>query len=334
MGASVKALVIGLGSMGKRRIRNLQALGVTQLAGVDPRPDRRVEADARYPLRSFGNVQQALLDFSPDLIIISTPPDKHMEYAYLAYERRIPCFIEASVVDAERVLRLHELTTNGGPLAAPSCTMRYFPGPRKVKELIRSGAIGKVVNINYHTGQYLKDWHPWESIEDYYVSNRATGGCREIVPFELTWLNDIFGEPKPLACLRDRVGDLQADIDDVYHVWLRYPDRATANITVEVLSRPVATRELRVIGTCGQLVFSADEHAVRVTTVESGSWERHELERGRAETGYINPEEPYEAEMRDFIAAVQSGVPAKFPNTLLDDYKVLQILNTLDQMSI
>lgn len=333
MGASVKALVIGLGSMGKRRVRNLQALGVTQLAGVDPRPDRRAEADGRYPLRSFENVQQGLLDFAPDVIVISTPPDKHMEYAYIAYERHIPCFIEASVVDADRILKLHELTTSDGPLVAPSCTMRYFPGPRKVKELLRSGAIGRVVDINYHTGQYLKDWHPWESIEDYYVSSRATGGCREIVPFELTWLNDVFGEPQPLACLRDKVGDLQADIDDIYHFWLRYPGRAIANITVEVLSRPVATRELRVLGTRGQLVFSADENAVRVNTVESAGWERYALERGHAETGYINPEEPYEAEMRDFLAAVQSGISTKFPNTLLDDYRVLQILHSLDQMS-
>ena len=38
----------------------------------------------------------------------------------------------------------------------------------------------------YHSGQYLPDWHPWESYKDFYVSNPATGARREIVPFELS----------------------------------------------------------------------------------------------------------------------------------------------------
>jgi len=330
----VRALVIGLGSMGKRRIRNLKALGVGQLAGADPREDRRNEAAASYAVPTFADAQRALREFAPDIAVISTPPDRHMDYAFLACERRIPCFIEASVVDAARILELHEKTRHEGPFVAPSCTMRYFPGPRRVKQLIGAGAIGKVVNINYHTGQYLKDWHPWEAIEDYYVSKRATGGCREIVPFELTWLNDIFGEPEPVACLRDRIGDLQADIDDIYHFWLRYPGNVTASITVEVLSRPAATREMRVLGTRGLLAFSAEDNAVRVAGIDAPGWTRHELERGTAQSGYINPEEPYVAEMRDFLAAVESRSPAMFPNSLLDDYKVLRILNALEQKSV
>jgi predicted dehydrogenase len=212
--------------------------------------------------------------------------------------------------------------------------MRYFPGPAKVKELIFAGAIGKVLNINYHTGQYLKDWHPWEPIENYYVSNRLTGGCREIVPFELTWLNDVFGETKPLACLRARVGDMSVDIDDIYHFWLRYPGDTLANITVEVLSRPEATREMRVLGTMGQVVFSANENVVRVRTLGSDSWTRFELQRGRAEDGYINPEEPYVAELRDFLQAVETNNPAAFPNTLLDDYGVLQTLCALERLAV
>lgn len=330
----MKALVIGLGSMGKRRIRNLRALGLTQMAGMDTRADRRAEVSGEFSVPVFAGAQDALEKFAPDVAIISTPPDSHMEYAFLAFERRVPCFIEASVVDAERVLELHELTRRDGPIVAPSCTMRYFPGPRKIKELITAGAIGRPVNFNYQTGQYLKDWHPWERIEDYYVSRPATAACREIVPFELTWLNDIFGQPEPVACLRDRVGDLGVDIDDVYHFWLRYPGKVTASITIEVLSRPIATRELRVLGTGGQLVFSADDDAVRVASVGTKGWARHALERGRAHDGYINPEEPYVAEMRDFVAAVETRTPSKFPNSLLDDYKVLQTLNALERKCI
>lgn len=330
----MQVLVIGLGSMGKRRIRNLRALGVAEIAGVDVREDRRAEAGARYSVPTFKSAEDALAQFKPAAVVISTPPNLHMDYAFLAVQKNLPVFIEASVVDAERILQLHEMTFRNGPLVAPSCTMRYFPGPRKVKELVCGNAIGKIINFNYQTGQYLKDWHPWEPIEQFYVSNRATGGCREIVPFELTWLNDIFGKPQPVACLKDRVGDLDVDLDDIYHFWLRYPENVTASLTVEVLSRPFATRELRVLGATGTIVFSADENVVRICSVDSPEWTRFELARGQAEAGYINPEEPYIAEIQDFLSAVQLRTPSAFPNTLLEDYQVLQILESLERQGL
>ena len=242
----LKYLVIGLGSMGKRRIRNLQALGIKEIAGFDVRQDRRNEAHKKYAIDVFDNLNDSLQKFSPNVFVISTSPDLHMQYAYIGWAKGIHCFIEASVVEAEKIKKLHELVSGTSLIMAPSCTMRYFSGPKKIKELIKSNAIGKVLNINYQTGQYLPDWHPWEKIEDFYVSKRETGAAREIVPFELTWLNDIFGDATPLACVRAKLTDLPADIDDIYHCLVRYEGNILANISVDVIARPMATRELRI----------------------------------------------------------------------------------------
>lgn len=329
----MRFLVIGLGSMGKRRVRNLQALGHTEVAGFDVRPDRCVEANAKYGIPVFENFERALLEHKPDAFVISTSPKHHMTYAWRAAEAGISCFIEASVVDAERILELSKAIKGKNIVMAPSCTMRYFPGPKKVKELIASGAIGKPLNVNYQTGQYLPDWHPWERIEDFYVSDRETGGGREIVPFELTWLDDIFGPSQALACAKAKLTDMNADIDDLYHCLLRYPEGVLASVTVEVVSRPVATRELRVLGSDGQLVMSADENCVRHASGTSQEWTRFDLGGGTVETGYINPEEPYIAEMSDFVAAVAAGDPKRFPNSLEDDWRVLQTLYCLEQLA-
>jgi predicted dehydrogenase len=75
----MKVLVIGLGSMGKRRLRNLKALGVAKVAGVDPRADRRAEAAAISPLPTFASADDALRGFAPDAVVISTPPDRHQD---------------------------------------------------------------------------------------------------------------------------------------------------------------------------------------------------------------------------------------------------------------
>jgi len=330
----MRILVIGLGSMGKRRVRNLQSLGIRDVAGFDVREDRRDEASGKYGIPVFGELNAAIEVFRPQAFVISTPPDLHMQYAYHAFDKGLSCFIEASVVDAEKIRELHGKTENTPILMMPSCTMRYFPGPKKVKELVRSNAIGKVLNINYQTGQYLPDWHPWEPIGDYYVSRRETGAAREIVPFELTWLNDIFGKPQALACVRAKLTDMPADIDDIYHCLMRYEGGVLASMTVEVISRPQACRDLRILGSEGEIVMSGDFKSVRYINTSMEEWIEFKFDAGTVENQYINPEEPYIAEMKDFIAAVESGDSSRFPNTLMDDYEVLQTLSAFEKISI
>jgi predicted dehydrogenase len=329
----VKFLVIGLGSMGKRRIRNLLALGHSNIGGVDPRDDRRAEVFDKYKIETFSDLNIALRDFHPDVFIISTPPSLHMHYAYIGFHNRINCFIEASVVDAGEIKELWTLTNKSGILVVPSCTMRYSAGPIKVKELIQAGYIGKILNINYQTGQYLPDWHPWERIEDFYVSQRETGAAREIVPFELTWLNDIFGTPVPISCYKTKLTSMNAEIDDIYHFLLHYDDGVLANITIEVISRPTAVREMRILGSEGEITFSGEKNIVRYINVGMPDWAEFHLNLGTQEIGYINAEEPYIAEMKDFVAAVKARDESLFPNSLLDDYEVLQILYSLEKLS-
>ena len=329
----MRFLVIGLGSMGKRRVRNLRALGVDHIAGYDPREDRRAEASDNYGIPIFDDLYAAIKAYSPEVFVISTPPDLHMHYAFLAYERGISCFIEASVVDAEKIGQLAQKIQQTPIIMAPSCTMRYYPGPRKIKELLRAKVIGKVLNINYQTGQYLPDWHPWENIQDFYVSKRDTGGAREIVPFELTWLNDIFGKPDALACVKAKLTDMPADIDDIYHCLLRYKDNVMANLTFEVISRPKNTREMRILGASGELIFSADDNSVRYINASMKDWKIFELNEGTVESHYINPEEPYISEMNDFMMAVKNKNQALYPNSLSEDYEILNTLYSLESLA-
>ena len=66
---------------------------------------------------------------------------------------------------------------------------------------------------------------------------KKTGACREIVPFELTWIMDIFGLPKVLNSFKGKLSNLQMKADDFYSFNLKFPNNIIANITVEVLSR-------------------------------------------------------------------------------------------------
>jgi len=81
----LKILVVGLGSMGKRRIRNLQYLNQGVVIGFDPREDRCKEAFEKYGIKTFDDIAVALNE-KPNAMVISTPPDLHMRYAKIALE--------------------------------------------------------------------------------------------------------------------------------------------------------------------------------------------------------------------------------------------------------
>jgi len=179
----MKFLVIGLGSMGKRRIRCLKALKHEDIVGFDLKEERRKEAETKYKVNTTNKLTSNILN-EIDAIIISTPPDKHAGYIKIAVDNRKPVFIEASVI-SKGLEELNNSAKKNNVLVVPSCTMKFHPAIKEITDIVVIKKYGKVTNFSYHSGQYLPDWHPWENIKNYYVSKKETGGAREIVPFEL-----------------------------------------------------------------------------------------------------------------------------------------------------
>lgn len=328
----MKFLVIGLGSMGKRRVRNLQALSYKEIAGFDLRQDRIKEVKDKYNIKTFNNFESALRSFSPNALIISTSPESHMEYAFKALELNIPSFIEASVVEKDKIKELDQLSRERNLFFAPSCTMKYFQGPIKVKKLLHDKTIGKPLFFNYHTGQSLEEWHPWEKPNEYYVSKRETGAAREIVPFELTWLCDLFGEPKILSAQKAKLSQVDANIDDFYTFSSEFSSGLKGNITVDVITPFQAARRLHVVGEKGQIIFDGNSNEVIYTSLENKEWKNISLTKGNIQSGYINPENPYISEMSDFISAIENKNPLLFPNTLQKDYQILTYLDQVEEL--
>ena len=60
----MKILIVGLGSMGKRRIRNLKRAGVTDIVGFDPREERRQEAEEKYGVKTVASFEEGLTTYN------------------------------------------------------------------------------------------------------------------------------------------------------------------------------------------------------------------------------------------------------------------------------
>lgn len=207
--------------------------------------------------------------------------------------------------------------------------MRYFKGPSLIRKIVKKNIIGKLHYLNYVTGQYLPDWHPWENIKNFYVSKKKTGGCREIVPFELTWLNEIFGKPKVQYSFKKKISTLKANIDDIYTFNLLYPKKLIANIVIEVLSQPKSTREMIIVGSKGKIVFSSDQNKLKVYTKKN--LKTYSLSQGKKFKKSINSDKPYIDEMKDFIRSCNLSDSRYFPNNLKNDINCLKKLNEIEK---
>lgn len=324
----MKFLMVGLGSMGKRRIRNLTYLKAGELIGFDVRADRREEAQNKHGIVTYGDLDQAMAQ-NPDALVISTPPDLHTHYALAAARAGKAFFTEASVVD-DGMDELIALCAKQDIVAAPSCTMRFFPGPKIIKKLIDEQAIGKVLSFTYHVGQYLPDWHPWEDYRTFYVAKRETGAAREIVPFELTWLNWAFGQVEAVSAQRAKLTELDADIDDIYQLLLKFNTGVIGQLQVDVIAR-VPYRSLRVLSEHGVIEWNAADRIVRVFKADTQTWTDYPEPPDPQGPGFLGHEGGYIEEMQTYVNAVKRVAPWPYP--LIEDRAILNILYAAERSS-
>ena len=322
-------LVVGLGSMGKRRVRCLYSLGHENIVGFDMRDDRRKEVVEQHGIKTVEKVEDVDFD-AIDAIIISTPPDKHLDYVRLAIEKNKPSFVEASVI-LEGLANVRIDAEEKGLLVAPSCTLRFHPAVKTIKNIVEGGRYGKVTNFSYHSGQYLPDWHPWEKVTDYYVSKKEVNACREIVPFELTWIVDIIGPVKNASAFYGQTMDVGANVNDTYAITMEFKD-SYGTMIVDVVSRS-AVRSLLLNMELGQIKWDWNDNNLKLYSSKTEIWKEIEVTTGQAAEGY-NPniiEEMYIEELETFISAINKQ--ELWPNTLDDDISILKTLRKLEGIS-
>jgi predicted dehydrogenase len=323
----MKFLVVGLGSMGKRRIRNLKQLGHADIIGFDTREDRCKETNEKYQISTFTDISNAL-NQDPNAMVISTPPDLHMKYAKIAIKSKIHFFTEASVVLDEMQEVIQELK-NSKIIGLPSCTMRYHPIVTSVNNILKTNKVGKPLAFLYHSGQYLPDWHPWEDYRKFYVAKRETGACREIVPFELVWLTSTFGDIKTVLGSKSKLSNLEADIDDIYSILLEFQNGVSGNLTVDVIAR-FPYRQLKILGEEGVVFADWSDRTVGYYTKEA-RWNNTKIDDGVIEKNYIHGDGPYVEEMSTFVKSIKGEIGQ--PYTFKDDFKILKILESIEKSS-
>ncbi|MDP3710341.1 MAG: Gfo/Idh/MocA family oxidoreductase [bacterium] len=318
---NLRFLIVGLGSMGKRRIRNLLFNGESAITGFDILPERCHEAEKKYGIKIINRFKNiAPKDF--DVMIISTSPEFHGNYIRYALKHKKHFFVEHPT-NADGYKNIFG-NKDSDTVKAPSCTLRFYRPILAIKKIIEEGKIGKILSFQYHMGQYLPDWHPWEDYRKVYFSKKETGACREMLPFELIWLNWVLGSKvKEARGFIRKVSELDMKAEDVVTASVLYENNITGNIMIDVVSRK-PFRTLRIMGSKGVLDWEKFDSNLRLYDAKSQETKTISVPKGHPETGYVNEEEMYQKEIKAFLDAVYGK--AKYPFTFEENLLNLKVL--------
>ena len=305
----MRFLIVGLGSMGKRRIRNLLANGEKDIAGFDIRPDRLKEAQEKYGIKIIGDFKKiSRQDF--DAMLISASPEAHGDYIRFALKHKKHFFVEHPTSDDgyKEILENKDLNI----VKAPSCTMRFYTPIKMMKKILDEGKIGKILAFQYHMGQYLPDWHPLEDYRQVYFSKKETSACREMLPFELIWLNWLINSRvADISGNIAKVSDLNMSADDIISANIKYENSVLGNVLIDVISRKPA-RTIRILGSDGVLDWERFGHEIKLYDAKTKNTEIIPVPKDNPEKGYVNEEEMYNDEIKAFLNAIYGKAAYQF----------------------
>ena len=268
----MKILQLGSGSMGTRRMRDLHQRKDLELALYDERADRRAAAQARFGVKLFSTLDDALA-WGPQALVVSTPPGTKGGYVKLALERGLHHFIEADIwsygaAEIERISREKKL------VSAPSASLNFLPVVRALGSLVRE-QLGLLLSYQFSMATYMPGWHKTEGLE-YYARHRNTAPSREMIPFELNWLTPIFSPATEVAGRFEKYGALPGDTEDTWSLAMRLRDGGTGQLTITMAS-PVDHRTGVCFGTKGVITWDIYGGSITVQTAADAAPRRLEF---------------------------------------------------------
>ena len=152
----------------------------------------------RQGIRKWYTDAQALVD-DPDVnaIYIATPPSAHATFAIMAMRAGKPCYIEkplaASYEDCVRINRVSEQT---GVPCFVAYYRRYLPYFKKVKEIVDSGELGKILTVQVRFAVPPRDLDYEQNVQlPWRLQSHISGGgyFYDLAPHQLDLLQNLFG---------------------------------------------------------------------------------------------------------------------------------------------
>lgn len=306
----MKVLVVGYGSMGRRRIRLLKKKADNiEIICVDNSPER-IKQIKEANLKAYDSLNTAIAE-KPEMAFVCTSPGHHAEIILTLVNAGINVFTELNLVDTDYD-KIIETAKAKNVTVFMSSTMLYNRQIAKIDELVKQ--TDKPLTYIYHIGQYLPDWHPWESYKDFFIGKKETNGVREILAIQLPWLINTFGKITSVKVTSQKCTDLDIDFNDSILVNFKHENGNIGVFAADTVSRKAVT-SLEIIGEDIHLFWHGHNDDLTVYNVETKKMEVISVYDSIEHTdGYADNiiENQYYDEIADFLDTVYKGTTPKY----------------------
>ena len=302
--AAMKILMVGLGSIGQRHVRNLRQLlgdelellayrvrGLGHVITPGMGADATRDVASEYNIRVFANLDEALRQ-RPDAAFICNPNSMHLATAIACLRADCDLFIEkplAASLDGIGELLSLAAGRFRDRIVMVGYQLRFHPCLGKLSEILASGRLGNLLAVRCVTGEYLPDWHPYEDYREAYVATPEMGGGVMLAQIhEADYLYSLFGVPKSVFALGGHWSELEISADDTASILMEAATGSGRTLPIHLhqdcLQAP-PTKQCEVIGDRGKAVMDLVANTVTVyqrgapapTVLQFPGFERNQL---------------------------------------------------------
>ncbi len=319
----MKFLIAGLGSIGRRHLRNLLSLGEQDVllyrTHQSTLPDDEL---ATFPVET--DLPSALAR-QPDAVIISNPTALHLEVALSAVEAGCDLLLEKPIAEklGSRVQILNSAVEKHQSKVLVGFQFRFHPVLMQIRGLLVSRQLGRPYAFRAHWGEFLPGWHPYEDYRNSYAARKDLGGgVVNTLCHPLDYVRWLFGEITSLSAVTGHVSDLDLDVEDVAEISLTFAEGCIGSVHLDYFQRPPA-HWLQVNCQKGSIQWESSSGIAKVYNNEEDSWVTIEPPSG------FERNDLFLAEMRHFLQLINGEAAARC--SLLDGIKALELTEAIHQ---
>lgn len=197
------------------------------VAVADPMEERRREAVAKFGCKAYSEFEQLISDDEVELVVVATPSHLHSSQTIMALKsgKNVVCEkpMAATITEADEMIRVAERTGN---LLVVFHNSLFAPDYLKVKEVIQSGKLGRIVLVKIHNHSFSRRWD-WQTLSKFGGGELRNNGVHSIVQ----GLQIMGSEEPEVFCDLQRTLTL-GDAEDHVKILLKAPETPLVDIEV------------------------------------------------------------------------------------------------------
>ncbi len=317
--------IIGCGHWGPNFVRNFKQIkGVSVKYVCDLNAERLSHIKKLYPdIVAIKDYLHILRDEDIVAVVIATPASSHFGLAKEALLHKKNLLIEKPIaMDIDEARELIGLAAKEQKIVMVGHTFKFNPAVLKLRELIKSGSLGKIFYIysrRTNLGPLRKD----------------ANAVWDLAPHDISIVNFILGK-NPLSVSAQGAKYLPHNLEDIAFILLNYPNKILVHIHVSWLD-PKKTREIVAVGSRKMAIFNDLDAENPISVYDKSvvkkkfkqdydSFEEFQMiiKNGKVQTPQVKKVEPLNAECRHFIECIRKNKPP-----LTDGKDGLEVLKVL-----